>query len=180
IEAEPARPGIARQHADQEEHQEQRRPEAQREQTRQDARHHQNGAQKDGDANRVERSHEPPQQPLQFWQILAIASLSLPQLHATARSLGAEVTSPWFYLQFGLILTAGGIAWASEASIRARVDMTSLAMRWPVALRRFAHVLVGSTSTVVFAILVIVERVVMVHSTWPSRSYLLAVSAKLA
>jgi hypothetical protein len=49
-------------------------------------------------------------------------------LHATARSLGAEVTSPWFYLQFGLILAAGGIAWASEASIRARVDMSSLAM----------------------------------------------------
>jgi small-conductance mechanosensitive channel len=101
-------------------------------------------------------------------------------LHATARALGAEVTSPWFYLQFGLILTAGGIAWASEASIRARVDMTSLAMRWPVALRRFARVLVGSASTVVFAILVTVERFVMVHSTWPSRSYLLAVSAKLA
>src|SRR5258705_8315666 len=101
-------------------------------------------------------------------------------LHATARALGAEVTSPWFYLQFGLTLTAGGIAWASEASIRARVDMTSLAMRWPVALRRFAPVLVGSASTVVFAILVIVERFVMVHSTWPSRSYLLAVSAKLA
>jgi len=101
-------------------------------------------------------------------------------LHATARSLGAEVTSPWFYLQFGLILAAGGIAWASEASIRARVDMTSLAMRWPVALRRFAHVLVGSASTVVFAILVIVARFVMVHSTWPSRSYLLMVAAKLA
>ena len=101
-------------------------------------------------------------------------------LHATARSLGAEVTSPWFYLQFGLILTAGGIAWASEASIRARVDITSLAMRWPVALRRFARVLVGSASTVVFAILVTVARFVMVHSTWPSRSYLLAVSAKLA
>ena len=31
-------------------------------------------------------------------------------LHATARSLGAEVTSPWFYLQFGLILAAAGIA----------------------------------------------------------------------
>ena len=84
-------------------------------------------------------------------------------LHTTARALGAEVTSPWFYLQFGLILTAGGIAWASEAAIRGRVDMTSLAMRWPVALRRFAHVLVGSASTVVFAILVIVERFVMVQ-----------------
>jgi hypothetical protein len=63
---------------------------------------------------------------------------------------------------------AGGIAWASEASIRARVDMASLAMRWPVALRRFAHVLVGSASTVMFAILVIVARFVMVHATGPS------------
>ncbi|MDI1261923.1 MAG: mechanosensitive ion channel [bacterium] len=101
-------------------------------------------------------------------------------LHATARSLGAEVTSPWFYLQFGLILAAGGIAWASEAAIRARVDMTSLAMRWPVALRRLARVLVGSASTVIFAALVIAARIAMLHSTWPSRSYLLAVAAKLA
>ena len=101
-------------------------------------------------------------------------------LQATARSLGAQVTSPWFYLQFGLILAAAGIAWASDAAIHARVDMTSLAMRWPVPLRRLARVMVGSASTVVFAILVIAARVTMYHSTWPSRSYLLAVSAKLA
>src|SRR5207237_9068409 len=95
-------------------------------------------------------------------------------LHATARSLGAEVTSPWFYLQFGLILAAAGIAWASDAAIHARVDMTSLAMRWPLPLRRLARVLVGSASTVVFAILVLGARVPLYHSTWPSRSYLLA------
>jgi small-conductance mechanosensitive channel len=101
-------------------------------------------------------------------------------VHATLRSLGAEVTSPWFYLQFGLILAAFGIAFAADAAIRARVDMSSLAMKWPMPLRRFAHVMVGSASTVVFAILVIASRVVMYHSTWPSRSYLLIVSAKLA
>jgi small-conductance mechanosensitive channel len=101
-------------------------------------------------------------------------------LQVTARSLGAELTSPWFYLQFGLILAAAGIAWASDAAIHARVDMTSLAMRWPVPLRRLARVMIGSASTVVFAILVIAARVTMYHSTWPSRSYLLAVSAKLA
>jgi small-conductance mechanosensitive channel len=105
---------------------------------------------------------------------------SIEFLHATARSLGAEVTSPWFYLQFGLILAAAGIAWASDTAIHARVDMTSLAMRWPQPLRRLARVMVGSASTVVFAILVIAARVTMYHSTWPSRSYLLAVSAKLA
>jgi hypothetical protein len=40
-------------------------------------------------------------------------------LHTTARSVGAEVTSPWFYLQFGLILAGAGIAYASGAAIRA-------------------------------------------------------------
>lgn len=101
-------------------------------------------------------------------------------LHTTARSLGAEVTSPWFYLQFGLILAGAGIAYASDAAIRSKVDMTSFAMGLPLPLRHFARVLVFSASTAVFAILMIAARVTMYHSTWPSRSYLLAVSAKLA
>jgi small-conductance mechanosensitive channel len=101
-------------------------------------------------------------------------------LNSTARSAGAEVTSPWFYLQFGLIVVAAGIAYAADAAIRARVDLTSLAMRWPLPLRYFVRVLVGSASTAVFAILVIAARVAMYHSTWPSRSYLLMVAAKLA
>jgi small-conductance mechanosensitive channel len=100
-------------------------------------------------------------------------------LHTAARSVGAEVTSPWFYLQLGLILFAAGIAYAAEATLRARVDTDSLAMRWPVPLRRFARVTISSFSTVVFALLVIAERFVMAHSTWPSRSYLLIVAAKL-
>ena len=58
--------------------------------------------------------------------------------------------------------------------------MTSLAMRWPLPLRHFVRVLVGSASTAVFAVLVIAERVAMYHMTWPSRSYLLMVAAKLA
>jgi small-conductance mechanosensitive channel len=101
-------------------------------------------------------------------------------LQGAARSVGAELTSPWFYLQFGLMLAAAGIAYAADATIRSRVDMTSLAMGWPLPLRHFARVLVGSASTAVFAILVIAARVAMYHSTWPSRSYLLVVAAKLA
>jgi len=96
------------------------------------------------------------------------------------RSVGAEVSSPWFYLQFGLILAAAGIAWATDAAIRSRVDLSSLAMRWPLPLRHFVRVMVFSASTAIFAILMIVSRVVMWHATWPSRSYLIAVSAKLA
>ena len=67
-----------------------------------------------------------------------------------------------------------------DAAIRARVDMTSLAMGWPLPLRHFVRVLVASASTAVFAVLMIAARVVMYHSTWPSRSYLLMVAAKLA
>src|SRR5579863_8819385 len=101
-------------------------------------------------------------------------------LRATARSIGAEVTSPWFYLQFGLMLAAAGIALASDAAIRGRVDVKSFAQGWPLPLRHFARVLVGSGSTAVFTVLVIAARVAMYHSTWPSRSYLLVVAAKLA
>jgi small-conductance mechanosensitive channel len=101
-------------------------------------------------------------------------------LLAAARSVGAEVTSPWFYLQLGLILTAAGIAFAAGATVRSRVDVTSVAMGWPTPFRLFIRVLVGSAPTAVFALLIMLARVIMLSSTWPSRSYLLAVAAKLA
>jgi small-conductance mechanosensitive channel len=101
-------------------------------------------------------------------------------LHTAARSVGAEVTSPWFYLQLGLVLVATGIAFASGAAIRSRIDMTSLAMGWPAPLRLLVRVLVGSVPTAVFAIVIIAARITMYHATWPSRSYLLIVAAKLA
>ncbi|WLA83798.1 mechanosensitive ion channel family protein [Bradyrhizobium elkanii] len=104
----------------------------------------------------------------------------LESIQMAARSVGAEVASPWFYLQFGIILAAAGLAYAADTAIHARVDMASLAMRWPLPLRHFAHVMVKSASTAVFAVLMIISRIVMWHATWPSRSYLIAVSAKLA
>lgn len=101
-------------------------------------------------------------------------------LHAAARSVGAEVTSPWFYLQLGLILAGAGISYAAGAAVRSRVDMTSLAMGWPAPLRLFMRVLVHSASIAAFAVVMTAARFVMLASTWPSRSYLLAVSANLA
>src|ERR1700756_1895574 len=88
------------------------------------------------------------------------------------RSLGAEVSSPWFYLQFGMILAGAGIAFATNAAIQARVDRTSPATRWPPVLRHFMQVLVSSAATAVFAVLMVACRIVMWHTTWPSRSYL--------
>ncbi|HLI98256.1 MAG TPA: mechanosensitive ion channel domain-containing protein [Bradyrhizobium sp.] len=101
-------------------------------------------------------------------------------LRTMARPVGAEMSSPWFYLQFGLILIAAGMALAAGAALRSRFDATSFAMRWPLPMRRLAHVLVNSFSTVVFALLIVAARIAMVHSDWPSRSYLLVVAAKLA
>src|SRR3984957_14034324 len=101
-------------------------------------------------------------------------------LHSAARSVGAEVTSPWLYLQLGLILAGGGIAFAAGATVRSRVDLTARAASWPAPLRLFMQVLVDSASTAVFAVLMRLTRLVMVMSTWPSRSYLLSVSFKLA
>ncbi len=101
-------------------------------------------------------------------------------LLAAARSVGAEVASPWFYLQLGLILAAAGMALAAGAAVRAKVDGDSVALNWPMPFRPFIRVLVGSAPTAVFALLMIAARVAMSHSTWPSRSYLLAVVVKLA
>jgi small-conductance mechanosensitive channel len=101
-------------------------------------------------------------------------------LRTVAQSVGAEISSPFFYLQFGIILIAAGIALAANAALQGRVDKGRLANRWPLPLRRLAAVLVESFSTVVFAVLVIAARIAMYHSTWPSRSYMLVVAAKLA
>jgi small-conductance mechanosensitive channel len=101
-------------------------------------------------------------------------------LQSAARSVGAEVTSPWFYLQLGLIVVGAGMALGVGTAIRARIDMTSFAMGWPAPLRLFMRVLAGSAPTAVFALLMTLARVIMVHSTWPSRSYLLSVAASLA
>jgi small-conductance mechanosensitive channel len=100
--------------------------------------------------------------------------------HASARSVGAEVTSPWFYLQLGLMLAAACIALGVGAAVRSRLDLKSLGKSWPIPLRLFIHVLIGSAPTAVFAALMILSRLVMVASTWPSRSYWLSVAAKLA
>jgi small-conductance mechanosensitive channel len=101
-------------------------------------------------------------------------------LHSAARSVGAEVTSPWFYLQLGLVMAGAGISFAAGTAIRSHTDPDKLAMGWPTPLRMMLRVLVSHSSTAVFAVLMRIARMVMHELTWPSRSYLLSISAKLA
>ncbi|ETR78208.1 mechanosensitive ion channel protein MscS [Afipia sp. P52-10] len=96
------------------------------------------------------------------------------------RSIGAEVTSPWFYFQIGMILAGAGIAHLAALWVRSKVDVTSVAMGWLAPFRMMMRVLIGNAAIAAFAILMMVARIVMVASTWPSRSYLLAIAAKLA
>lgn len=101
-------------------------------------------------------------------------------LQSAARTAGAEMTSSWFYFQLGLVVAGAGIALAVSAIVRSRIDLTSLGMGWSPLLRRFVRVLVGSTSTAVFALLMALARMAMVMVTSPGRSYLLSVAANLA
>jgi small-conductance mechanosensitive channel len=101
-------------------------------------------------------------------------------LQAVARSVGAEVTSPWFYFQVGVVLVGAGIAYGAGAGIRSRVNMNTAGEKWPAPFRLIARVLVAHAPIVVFAILMRLARTIMTEVTWPSRSYLLAVFAKLA
>ncbi len=101
-------------------------------------------------------------------------------LHAATRVAWRGGHVALVLLQLGLILAGAGIAFGAGAVVRSRIDMTSLAMGWPAPLRLFMRVLVGSAPTAVFAALMMLTRVAMVTSTWPSRSYLLVIAAKLA
>jgi small-conductance mechanosensitive channel len=101
-------------------------------------------------------------------------------LHSAARSVGAEVTSPWFYFQLGALLVGLGLSLAAGAAIRARVKLSALGLGWPAPLRLFVRMLLDSAPTAVFAVLMGLARLVMVNMTSPSRSYLLLVAANLA
>src|SRR3954463_7104516 len=103
----------------------------------------------------------------------------LHSLQEAAQSVGAVVTSPWFYFQLGLIVIGAGLAYGAGAAVRARVDLTSLGMGRPAPMRHFLRVVAGGVQGAVFWRLRELARLVMVLSTWPSRSYMLSVAAKL-
>lgn len=96
------------------------------------------------------------------------------------RSVGAEITSPWFYFQIGVIVACAGLAHLLATALRTRLDVSSIATGWLAPFRLLVRVLIRHSAFLAFALLMVTARVVMVETTWPSRSYLLSVAAKLA
>jgi len=95
------------------------------------------------------------------------------------RSVGAEIESPWFYYQLGLLLAAAGLARLFAVAVRSRIDVGST-MGLPAAFRLFFRTLLGSLTIAFFALIAGLLRTAMLLMTWPSRSYLLSTAAALA
>src|SRR3569833_4023019 len=101
-------------------------------------------------------------------------------LSRTMQSIGGEITSPWLYMQFGIILVAAGISLAVGSARRGRFDVTSLSMGWPAPLRRFARTLMQRAGTIIFALLAEIARLVLVQSGLLYRGYLQSTALNLA
>lgn len=101
-------------------------------------------------------------------------------LSAAIRSAEIYVTSPWFYVQVGIILAAAGMALASASFLRARVDPAALGMGLPAPLRSLIRVLMNRAGTIIFAILTSLARVVLVQTEILNRGYLLSIATSLA
>ena len=68
-------------------------------------------------------------------------------------TVSAEITSPGFFLQVGIILVGAGIAFAIWTAIRSRYSTTSLAMGWPGPVRLLVRVLVVWLAVVALIVL---------------------------
>ena len=101
-------------------------------------------------------------------------------LNRTMQSIGGEITSPWFYLQFGIILVAAGISLALGSSLRTRFDITSLTMGWPAPLRLLARTVMQRAGTIIFALLAEISRLIMVQTGLLYRGYVLSTAVNLA
>lgn len=100
-------------------------------------------------------------------------------LTSALQPVAAEIVSPWFYVQVGLILAAAVAAFAVAEAVKSRSDSAAGAA-WPSSLRRLSRGLTLSSGTVVFALLAIAMRATMIALAPPHHTYLLATAARLA
>jgi small-conductance mechanosensitive channel len=96
------------------------------------------------------------------------------------RSLAHDLFSVWLAIQVAEIGIAAGVASAAATLAQRRIDVTALMMGWPAPLRQFCRLVLANIGTLVFVLVIAVFHAAMLEITWPSRSYLLGVAARLA
>lgn len=101
-------------------------------------------------------------------------------LDGIMRAIRAEISSPWFYAQIGIILVGSGLALGFASAIRGRIALGALmrAAEWPASLRQLLRSLLRHSGIAIFALLIGLSQVIMAHAAMPS--YLLAAAASLA
>ncbi|MBI3434196.1 MAG: mechanosensitive ion channel [Proteobacteria bacterium] len=100
-------------------------------------------------------------------------------LHDTVRLVGAEISSVWFPLQFGLIALAAVLGLTAAWIIRRRLDVVALTMGWPALARQVAHAVNRHLAAIVFVVIAAAIRAVMLQLFWPSQSYVVGVAVSL-
>jgi small-conductance mechanosensitive channel len=96
------------------------------------------------------------------------------------RSLAHDLFSVWLAIQVAEIGIAAGVASAAATLAQRRIDVTALMMGWPAPLRQFCRLVLANIGTLVFVLVIADFHAAMLEITWPSRSYLLGVAARLA
>ena len=96
------------------------------------------------------------------------------------RSLAHDLFSVWLAIQVAEIGIAAGVASAAATLAQRRIDVTALMIGWPAPLRQFCRLVLANIGTLVFVLVIAVFHAAMLEITWPSRSYLLGVAARLA
>lgn len=99
-------------------------------------------------------------------------------LSGTIRAVRAESSSPWFYIQIGIVMAGAGLALGCATAIRTNRASGSLTMGWPAPLRLVLRALLRNAGIAIFALLMGIAHMVMTDAALPS--YLVATAASLA
>jgi small-conductance mechanosensitive channel len=96
------------------------------------------------------------------------------------RSLGAEFTSVWFFIQIGMLLFAAGAAYASAAWVRKHIQLKSVMTGWPPFVRQLVFATYHIFPFIVFALLTAFLGAAVNATSLSARSSLLHIATSLA
>src|ERR1700754_4114173 len=90
------------------------------------------------------------------------------------RAIRAEISSPWFYIQIGIILGGSGLALGFATPLPSRMAAGALAraVEWPTSLRLVLRALLRHSGSAIFALLMGLGNVIIAYAAVPS--YLVA------